>query len=594
VFGSQDRTRWDQEIDFKSYGSSELGDLLSPWSIDFLTLDNSEFDVEWTGPIDIKLSESMRIESSWRLLLAAPGQAPIELAPGLHEFPGPLTGAFNLAAFEIDGLESSRHFIRVTVLDGEQSQPLRTAPKTSNQVTGYLVDAIFILIGLFSVAAVLRFRSRLIVYLVLSLPFVTFSAGILGWLPVLGPPGNGVMFSSLLSSVALLLGISFRRRGLIILAVTTTLVAVSTRVVAISGGWGESILRLEGDDWTTYQVFAREMLRDRSLRAGEDVFYYQPGYRYFLAIFRILFGSGDLLIGYFVAFLMVAMVAILAEVTIRQPSQKATLITAGVGLSAVLVFSSSDYLIRHAMLGLSEPLAWLLILAALAILSRGITDSRSLKLRTVVIVAALSGTITAVRPNYLFAMFGLTIAMTNVFWQSLSANKKKAVWAIAGAFSLPIMLVLLHNAWFASSWTVVPTGASTVYDLTPRQVASIFSNSNVRTQLFDKLKGFIGIHMDPSTSRLPALPVTAMFGSWLAALIMCRSLRHLSQAMLALWPLLFLPPMVLFDIWIYYPRHIMAMPISLAAVVPLLTGHDNRVRHPLVQVPSEANPSSAR
>lgn len=47
-----------------------------------------------------------------------------------------------------------------------------------------------------------------------------------------------------------------------------------------------------GDDWTTYQVFARKIVVDEEwLTAGEGVFIMQPLYRYFVGIYHWLFGQ---------------------------------------------------------------------------------------------------------------------------------------------------------------------------------------------------------------------------------------------------------------------------------------------------------------
>jgi hypothetical protein len=70
---------------------------------------------------------------------------------------------------------------------------------------------------------------------------------------------------------------------------TTVVVEVLSRVQNF-----ETVLfRSRGDDWMTYQAFAREMLAGNPLRGAEDVFYYQPGYRYVLFVLRLLFGDGD-------------------------------------------------------------------------------------------------------------------------------------------------------------------------------------------------------------------------------------------------------------------------------------------------------------
>ena len=52
--------------------------------------------------------------------------------------------------------------------------------------------------------------------------------------------------------------------------------------------------RTTGNDWLTYESQARSMLYG-SLKGGEDIFYYQPGWRYFLFVERAVLGDGDVL-----------------------------------------------------------------------------------------------------------------------------------------------------------------------------------------------------------------------------------------------------------------------------------------------------------
>ena len=55
---------------------------------------------------------------------------------------------------------------------------------------------------------------------------------------------------------------------------------------------GKWTLWTPGDDWTSYQGFARKIVVDGEwLNAGEGVFIMQPLYRYFVGIYHLLFGQ---------------------------------------------------------------------------------------------------------------------------------------------------------------------------------------------------------------------------------------------------------------------------------------------------------------
>lgn len=56
------------------------------------------------------------------------------------------------------------------------------------------------------------------------------------------------------------------------------------------------LYREGGTDFLTYETFARDIFEPASPHGGEDLFYWQVGYRYILAAQRLLLGEGDLLV----------------------------------------------------------------------------------------------------------------------------------------------------------------------------------------------------------------------------------------------------------------------------------------------------------
>ena len=68
-----------------------------------------------------------------------------------------------------------------------------------------------------------------------------------------------------------------------------TLIFFSSHWYSQIGQWS---LWSQGDDWTTYQIFARKIVVDGEwLNAGEGIFLMQPLYRYFVGIYHWLFGQ---------------------------------------------------------------------------------------------------------------------------------------------------------------------------------------------------------------------------------------------------------------------------------------------------------------
>ena len=77
--------------------------------------------------------------------------------------------------------------------------------------------------------------------------------------------------------------------SVVILFGPAVLIFFTKRWWSIVGQWS---VWGSGDDWTTYQVFARKiMVEGQWLNAGEGVFMLQPLYRYFVGIYHWLFGQ---------------------------------------------------------------------------------------------------------------------------------------------------------------------------------------------------------------------------------------------------------------------------------------------------------------
>ena len=53
-----------------------------------------------------------------------------------------------------------------------------------------------------------------------------------------------------------------------------------THEIQVKGALGVVLLRSGGNDFLTYEGFARTILDTWSFQGGEDVFYYQPAFRY--------------------------------------------------------------------------------------------------------------------------------------------------------------------------------------------------------------------------------------------------------------------------------------------------------------------------
>lgn len=100
-------------------------------------------------------------------------------------------------------------------------------------------------------------------------------------------PGGAILFGPRRPS---LLAAAYWYLAVIMLAQEA---GAATSLEAVLVRWG-------GSDFLTYESLSRTILDTGSLRGGEDVFFYQPFFRYMLFVGRIILGDGDVLIPAFV------------------------------------------------------------------------------------------------------------------------------------------------------------------------------------------------------------------------------------------------------------------------------------------------------
>jgi hypothetical protein len=179
----------------------------------------------------------------------------------------------------------------------EGGAPLRAAPPPIGwRATGYAVDLLsvgvaFGLVWFYGTILAGQWRLLLI-------------AGAGAWL-VLVYAGSFQIFTAdgvvVLSLLALGLAALSRRQPHATFCVTAGGVALLmlTEEVALAGSLQSVLLRNGGTDALTYESFAREMLDTWSLRGGEDVFYYQPLFRYIRFVEHLLLGDSDVFVAAF-------------------------------------------------------------------------------------------------------------------------------------------------------------------------------------------------------------------------------------------------------------------------------------------------------
>ena len=176
-----------------------------------------------------------------------------------------------------------------------------------------------------------------------------------------------------------------------------------------------------GSDSLTYENFSRLIIEGDLFRGGENIFFYSPGYRYFLTIFHIIFGENWTIIWTLILSSVIFMILYF--------SQEHTLLR-----FLTIIFLLSDTVRAVFIIGMSETIALLFVVASLY----------SLKFyKNNYLLIFLISTFVLVRPNLiLFSMlfFLLNYKMFN----------KKQSFMYFGILLLP----LIHNIYFGRSFVL--------------------------------------------------------------------------------------------------------------------------------------------
>ncbi len=185
--------------------------------------------------------------------------------------------------------------------------------------------------------------------------------------------------------------------------------------------WNSNSLSIKfgGSDSLTYENFSRLILEGDLLKGGENIFFYSPGYRYFLSIFHITFGEN-----WTITWTLLLSLSIFFVI---QYSDTKTLLR-----FLLIILLLSDTVRTVFIVGMSETVALLLVLASLYFLKFNKNNH---------LCALLLSFFVLVRPNLLLLSILLFVTNYKIF-----NTKNKLVYF--GTLFLP----LLHNIYYGKSF----------------------------------------------------------------------------------------------------------------------------------------------
>jgi hypothetical protein len=331
--------------------------------------------------------------------------------------------------------------------------------------------------------------------------------------------------------------------------------------------WTYVDFKTRGDDWLTYEHFARQILINRSLEGGEEVFYYQPGFRYILFAIHLALGDGAAGVAFALTLALTGSLffflwRIRDRLSQHLPQRSWPLMSAFGCAGLLLVLSPS--IIRLMSWHASEIPAWAMMVLAFALLASRPTAKR------LAAISFCAGAMFVIRPNQLFASLILVIVSLAVSYRRHPSKTHlfHGIWPFVLTASLP----LLHNLYFGGSFKVLPTGSETVRDLSLGQAFFFPWTDPAREVLFEKFTRFFNPTMlTGAQGELTARLIILIWPLFIFGALWILGLRSSANRSLSRWislgalsvPIGFLPTMILYDVDIYYPRHVIAFVLSL-------------------------------
>jgi hypothetical protein len=321
------------------------------------------------------------------------------------------------------------------------------------------------------------------------------------------------------------------------------------------------IYRTAGNDFLSYESFARSILDTGSLEAEERIFSNQPLSRYVNFVLHILFGDGDFLIA---AVYLIALNTGILALYLRFRAKESRAGGRSVQIAAailLLALAASDPVVVLVREAASEAISW----ASLMFWFPLLFDST--RTRDWVVGAALVGLSVGARANQLPAL----LAAFGAF--ALRALPKRPV-AVAGACAAALGVALLpawHNWHYGHRLVLFTYTYALNMVVAPSALLRLGSDTLVRAALLEQMKGLF--YLSSGTQFGDSIALTFVFHGlqvlWLGCVVAAwarpRSVS-LESRLLLLLPLLYMAPHVFFYVTIYYPRHIISPHLVMGVV----------------------------
>ena len=288
--------------------------------------------------------------------------------------------------------------------------------------------------------------------------------------------------------------------------------------IGVTPGFDHVLVRMRGNDHLVYHALSRLMLEDGWLRGAEDIFYFQPGIRYYFYWLGIIFGDSGFLTGLISVVVMAGSILYFLRAVELHESRIIRLLQF-TGSAGLIVWWTSSHTIQSTIFGLSEFGTWPLLLFMSGIVMQ------KLRWYHFATLGAMAAAVTWIRPNQgLAALFLLILA----YYRSEFRGRVRFRYGITMFvtwFGL-LLLIPIHNVVFSSSLVFQPIGARVAIQQPWLTIVRSIWTADARPFATEQLRGLLYLPSVLPDIRSPALGLAFPLFALIFAAGIVVSLRH--------------------------------------------------------------------
>ena len=301
---------------------------------------------------------------------------------------------------------------------------------------------------------------------------------------------------------------------------------------------------LGGSDPLKYESWSQQIVFLQSLQGGEDIYLYQPGYRYLLSLFHLFFGDSHLSIVIFFRFLLVFFLFSIFLKLFEKFNNQVYFLGFNFLLAYILLSTYSSKL--NLFSSLSEWPTWILGLMFLNIFFKFELNSNNLYA-----MCFLLGACFLIRENQFPGLVYLVILMFFL------KEKKQKFFKPISIFGFFLLLPFLHNFIYGGEFVLnQDVFISGYYYLSPSDL--LFNFQSVYETFLFQLNFLTANPLNDSVRLLSGkiFPLTVSVIIVQFLFIFAIRLKNVTNLMYFIIPFAFLGPHLFYQVHTYFPRHI--------------------------------------